>query len=45
MHVRLVLVGGSRNAEDAARVEGLKALSKELDIEVESAVALCVHTY
>ena len=33
-HVRLVLVGGSRNAEDAARVEGLRALAKELGIEV-----------
>ncbi|KZT64178.1 glycosyltransferase family 4 protein [Daedalea quercina L-15889] len=32
-HVQLVLVGGSRNAEDAARVEGLKALAKELGIE------------
>ncbi|KAH9831328.1 mannosyltransferase [Rhodofomes roseus] len=30
--VRLVLVGGSRNAEDAARVEGLRALAKELGI-------------
>lgn len=33
-HVQLVLVGGSRNAEDAARVEGLRALAKELGIEV-----------
>lgn len=32
--VKLVLVGGSRNAEDAARVEGLRALAKDLDIEV-----------
>ena len=32
--VRLVLVGGSRNAGDAARVAGLHALSKELGIEV-----------
>jgi len=31
--VRLVLVGGSRNAEDAARVEGLRVLAKELGIE------------
>ncbi|OCH87325.1 mannosyltransferase [Obba rivulosa] len=31
--VRLVLLGGSRNADDATRVEGLKALAKELDIE------------
>ncbi|TFY57112.1 hypothetical protein EVJ58_g7226 [Rhodofomes roseus] len=30
--VQLVLVGGSRNAEDAARVEGLRALAKELGI-------------
>lgn len=32
--VKLVLVGGSRNAGDAARVEGLRALAKELEIEV-----------
>jgi alpha-1,2-mannosyltransferase len=32
--IKLVLVGGSRNAEDAARVEGLRALAKELGIEV-----------
>ena len=32
--VELVLIGGSRNAEDAARVEGLQALAKELKIEV-----------
>jgi len=31
--VKLVLVGGSRNAGDAARVEGLRALAKELGIE------------
>jgi len=31
--VRLVLIGGSRNAEDAARVDGLRALAKELNIE------------
>jgi len=31
--VKLVLVGGSRNAKDAARVEGLRALAKELGIE------------
>ena len=35
-HVQLVLVGGSRNEEDAARVEGLRALAKELGIEVFS---------
>lgn len=33
-HVQLVLIGGSRNEEDAARVEGLRALAKELGIEV-----------
>lgn len=33
-HVQLVLIGGSRNDEDAARVEGLRALAKELGIEV-----------
>ena len=27
-------MGGSRNAGDAARVEGLRALAKELEIEV-----------
>ena len=32
--VRLVLIGGSRNADDAARVEGLRALAKELSVEV-----------
>jgi hypothetical protein len=32
--VKLVMVGGSRNAEDAARVEGLRVLAKELGIEV-----------
>ena len=32
--VRLVLIGGSRNADDAARVEGFRALAKELDVEV-----------
>lgn len=31
--VKLVMVGGSRNAEDAARVEGLRALAKELNVE------------
>ena len=34
--VKLVLIGGSRNADDAARVEGLRALSKELKIEVRA---------
>lgn len=32
--VKLILIGGSRNAEDAARVEGLRKLAKTLDIEV-----------
>ena len=32
--VKLVLVGGSRNAEDMARVDGLRRLAKELGIEV-----------
>ncbi|ETW82230.1 glycosyltransferase family 4 protein [Heterobasidion irregulare TC 32-1] len=38
--VRLVLIGGSRNADDAARVESLRALAKELGVEdhVEFAV-------
>ncbi|EGN97922.1 glycosyltransferase family 4 protein [Serpula lacrymans var. lacrymans S7.3] len=31
--VRLVLLGGSRNDEDAARVEALRRLAKELDIQ------------
>ena len=34
--VKLVLVGGSRNAEDMARVDGLRRLAKELGIEVRS---------
>ena len=33
-NVKLVLLGGSRNAGDATRVEGLRRLTKELDIEV-----------
>lgn len=32
--VKLVLVGGSRNEEDAARVEGLRSLAKELEVDV-----------
>jgi alpha-1,2-mannosyltransferase len=36
--VMLVLVGGSRNAGDAARVESLRALSKELGIDVSDFV-------
>ncbi|KAF7974291.1 hypothetical protein HWV62_12432 [Athelia sp. TMB] len=31
--VRMVLIGGSRNAGDAARIEGLRALAAELGIE------------
>ena len=31
---RLVLIGGSRNAEDAARVDELRELAKELKIQV-----------
>ncbi|THV05614.1 mannosyltransferase [Dendrothele bispora CBS 962.96] len=31
--VKLVLIGGCRNAEDEARVEALKKLARELDIE------------
>ncbi|KAJ3485386.1 hypothetical protein NLI96_g5000 [Meripilus lineatus] len=30
--VTLVMIGGSRNAEDAARVEALKAMAREMDI-------------
>lgn len=33
-NVKLVLLGGSRNADDASRVEGLRRFAKELDIEV-----------
>lgn len=32
--VRLVMVGGCRNADDTARVDGLRALAKDLAIEV-----------
>lgn len=32
--VKLVLIGGSRNDEDAARVDGLRLLAKDLGIEV-----------
>jgi alpha-1,2-mannosyltransferase len=32
--IKMVLMGGSRNAEDAERVEQLRALSKDLNIEV-----------
>lgn len=34
--VRLVMIGGCRNAEDEARVESLRSLAKELDISVRS---------
>jgi alpha-1,2-mannosyltransferase len=33
-NVRLVLLGGSRNSADVTRVEGLRRLAKELEIEV-----------
>lgn len=32
--VKLVLLGGSRNAEDADRVEQLRSVAKELKVEV-----------
>lgn len=32
--IKLVLIGGSRNADDAARVEELKKLAEELKIQV-----------
>ncbi len=32
--VQLVLIGGSRNAEDATRVDELRVLAKELNIDV-----------
>ena len=35
--VKLVLVGGSRNAGDAARIEGLRLLVNDLGIEVRFA--------
>lgn len=34
--VKLVMVGGSRNAGDAARVDGLRALAEELGVAVRS---------
>ena len=39
----LVLVGGSRNAADAERVDNLRALAKELGIEVRVHLLLCSH--
>lgn len=38
--VRLVLIGGSRNEEDAARVESLRVLAKELHVEVRFSLFL-----
>ncbi|TFY51958.1 hypothetical protein EVG20_g10766 [Dentipellis fragilis] len=38
--VKLVLIGGSRNDGDAARIEGLRQLAKDLDIEVHLMFAL-----
>ena len=35
--IKMVLIGGSRNAEDAERVEKLRALAKDLRIEVRTA--------
>lgn len=32
--VQLVLIGGSRNEEDTARVDSLRSLAKQLDVEV-----------
>ena len=32
--VKLVLLGGSRNAEDATRVDELRTLAKKLEIDV-----------
>lgn len=36
--VRLVLIGGSRNDEDAARVEILRALARKLHVEVRFSI-------
>ena len=38
--VRLILIGGSRNAEDAARVELLRTLAVKLGINVTSFAAM-----
>lgn len=38
--VKLVLVGGSRNDEDAARVDGLRLLAEDLQIKVECFLVL-----
>lgn len=42
---KLVLVGGSRNAGDAARVDGLRALAKDLGIEVSCYAILFSRPY
>jgi alpha-1,2-mannosyltransferase len=34
--VKLILIGGSRNDEDARRVADLRRLAKELEVEVRS---------
>ena len=34
VRVKLILLGGSRNAEDAARVKELQSLAKELKVDV-----------
>jgi len=39
--VRMVLMGGSRNAEDAQRVKQLRALTKDLHLEVWKSKVLC----
>lgn len=39
----LVMIGGSRNAEDAARVEALKAMAREMDIHVSPNVGKLGH--
>lgn len=36
LQVRLVMMGGSRNAEDAARIDALRELARELGIEVRT---------
>ena len=36
--VKLVLVGGCRNAEDSACVDGLRKMAKEFGIEVRSSL-------
>lgn len=40
--IKMVLMGGSRNAGDAERVEQLRALAKELCIEVGSASEILI---